>query len=87
MEETKINVRDLIGKRCLMKQHSSGTNNWYNDKGITEYKILEVSPSGLWVKLINMNGNKFWELLSGIQLIEILQDLTSTRSNADAVKE
>ena len=68
--EKVMNITDLLGKRCLLKV---GTG--YRSPEITEYKIVEISPSGNWVKLMNIHGNKFWRAVTEIAFIEELIDL------------
>jgi hypothetical protein len=63
-------IEDLLHKRCLMKD-SSGWGN----TGVREVKVLEISPSRNWAKLLNDYGQKYWKPTSEIQVIEILVDL------------
>mgnify|MGYP003475018448 CR=1 FL=1 len=64
-----MNIFDLLHKRILIVEKSSGYNQ---QQKIEEIKILEISPSGKWVKIQNMNGNKFWKMSSDIVPLEIL---------------
>jgi hypothetical protein len=66
-----IEVKDLVGKRILAKVGAT-----YKME-IGEYRVLEVSSSGNWVKLMNMNGNKFWRSIGEVSFIEELVDLRS----------
>jgi hypothetical protein len=66
-----MNIDELVGKRALLKVASGG----YKGSEVTEYRILEISPSGLWVKLMNLNGHKFWKSLSEIAFVEELREL------------
>lgn len=68
-----MNVRELLGKRVLLKV---GGNNWAR-QDVSEFKVLELSPSGNWIKLQNMNGNKFWKPLPEVSFIEELQELNA----------
>lgn len=63
-------MNDLVGKRMLLK-----TNGGRWSDPVEEYRILEVSPSGNWVKLLNRNGNKFWRARSDISVVEELKPL------------
>lgn len=72
-EKTKYMIQDLIGKRLLVKYI-----NGYSS-AIDELKVIELSPSGNWVKMMNMHGNKFWKLVSDISIIEVLTDLKEQR--------
>jgi hypothetical protein len=54
----------------------------YNSKQtVEEIKILEISPSGNWVKTQNMNGNKYWKHSSDIVPMEVLASLETKPSN------
>ena len=70
-----MNIIELIGSRVLLKIVRSS----FSTQDVTEYKILEVSPSGNWAKIQNMNGNKFWKPLQEIAFVERLQDLNADR--------
>jgi hypothetical protein len=63
-----MNIKDFVGKRCLLK-----LGGGFNSK-IDEYKILEVSPSGIWVKVMNLYGNKFWKSVQEVSFVEELLD-------------
>jgi len=64
-----MNIIDLLHKRVLVaeKEHS-----YRSEKTVKEIKILEISPSGNWIKIMNDNGNKFWKHYSDITPIEVL---------------
>ena len=64
-----MNIFDLLHKRILIVEKSGG---FTQNQKIEEIKILEISPSGKWVKIQNMNGNKFWKMSSDIVPLEIL---------------
>jgi len=67
-----MNIQECVGKRCLLK-----LNKGYGGE-VQEFKVLEVSPSGNWVKLLsNYGGNKFWRTISDIGFVELLQELES----------
>lgn len=68
------NVRDLIGKRCLMKVNGRA----YRD-GVDEFRVLEISPAGTFVKLMNLTGCKFWRSVSECALAEVLEDLSAEK--------
>ena len=67
-------ITELINKRILIKQH---TRTYGGNENIEEVKVLEVSPSNNWTKLMNSNGNKYWRKTQDISLIEVLIDLTN----------
>lgn len=70
-----IIVHELIGKRCLLRV----TTGSYLEKGVTEYRIVEISPSGNWVKLQNIYGNKYWKAICDVLFVEELIDLKAAR--------
>lgn len=69
-------MNTLIGKRMLLI-----VGNGVGAVAVQEYKVLEVSPSGSWVKLQNMNGNKFWGAITEVVVVEELKDLKIDRPN------
>lgn len=69
MSGAAVEVVPLIGRRCLLsavKGYSSGVH---------EFRIEEVSPSGNWVKLMTLHGQKFWKPVTEVSLVEVLKDL------------
>lgn len=75
-----MNISDLLHKRILIVEKS---NNYQQKQTVEEIKILEISPSGKWVKIQNMNGNKFWKSVADITPIEVLAGI-NTDKPADA---
>lgn len=69
---------ELVGKRMLLKV---GGVIAYSTP-VEEYRILEVSPSGNWVKLQNLHGNKFWRARSDISVVEELKPLHAGKPNS-----
>ncbi len=65
-------TNDLIGKRCLLKINK---NRYYKPSNIEEFKIIEISPSQNFIKLLSIYGNKFWTPIAETSLIEVLKDL------------
>jgi hypothetical protein len=62
-----MNVRNLIGKRLLVTSSSFHST-------VDEVKLLEVSPSGTWTKLMKVQGGiKYWKRTSEIAVIEELE--------------
>lgn len=74
-----MNITELIGKRVLITE-----NEGYRGSKVTEIKILEIAPSGNWVKLMNMHGNKYWKPVQDLALVEVLKDLKPGKPPADA---
>lgn len=71
-----MNIRELVNKRVLLKIGSG-----YGAFQVDEYRILEVSPTGNWVKLMNLNGKKFWRTISDIAFVEELIDFKAERAS------
>ena len=67
-----MNIRELVGKRILGKTTRS---TYPRDAEISEYRVIEVSPSGNWVKLQNLYGSKFWKPVTDVSYVEELHDL------------
>lgn len=63
----------FIGKRCLLIL--AGRYHGPHMDAVSEFKIIEISPSGKWVKLMNLNGMKFWRNVDTVKFIEELKDL------------
>ena len=70
-----MTIDELVGKRALLKVTGKGSGRWYGAEPVEEYRVLEVSPSGNWVRLLNTNGNKFWRAVTEIALVEVLKVL------------
>ena len=64
-------MENLIGKRILVAKSNNG---YRSEQTIEELKILEISPSSQWVKIMNDCGQKFWRAYNSITPIEILAD-------------
>ena len=69
-----MNFQDILNKRCLLKISNP---NRFTKADVTEFKVLEISPSGAWVKLLNLNGYKFWRAGVDISFVEELVDLNA----------
>lgn len=54
----------------------------YNTE-VQEFKVLEISPSGNWIRLMNVCGNKFWRAVMEVAVVEELKVLEA-RSNKEA---
>jgi len=61
-----MELNDLIGKRVLLK----GQN--YGKTIVEEFKVLEIAPSGNWIKVQNQYGGKYWRAKDDMFLVEIL---------------
>jgi len=69
-----MDITELIGKRALV--YTDGLSS-FRAKKVEEIKFIELSPSGMWAKLMNMHGNKYWCKASDITMIEPLADLST----------
>jgi len=65
-------MENLINKRVLV---STKDNSWSGSQSVREFKILELSPSKRWVKVMDSNGQKNWRECSHFTPIEVLNDL------------
>jgi hypothetical protein len=74
-----MKLDELLHKRVLIAEKESSWGN--NKKTVKEIKILEISPSGNWVKIMNDNGNKYWLHYSDITPIEVLMNIDPKPSN------
>lgn len=75
-----MNITELKGKRCLLQV---STGRFRGDK-VDEFKVLEIAPSGNWVKLQNINGNKFWKPVVEVAFVEELKDLRAGRPDSES---
>ncbi len=66
-----MNINDYINSRVLL--NLSNQTRWSSPSTVSEYKVLEVSPSGNWVKLMDLNGKRFWCTVSSISFVEALK--------------
>lgn len=66
-------MSDIVGKRMLLK--IGGNRAWGKDGEVQEFRVLEVSPSGNWIKLMNVYGNKFWKPIADVAVVEELKPL------------
>jgi len=71
-----MTINDLLHKRVLVAEKE---NSYRSEKTVKEIKVLEISPSGNWVKIQNDNGNKFWKHYSDIIPIEVLETLNKDK--------
>jgi len=64
-------MTEFLGKRVLVLEKSGYSGSRVS---VEEFKILEVSPSGKWIKVQNIHGSKFWKSIVDVQPVEILED-------------
>lgn len=70
-----MNITDFLGKRILAKVG----HGIYSTSDVMEYKVIEISPSGNWAKLMNTHGNKFWKAVADISFVEELKDIKADK--------
>jgi len=69
-----MEITELLHKRILVA--ITGNRYFSSQKStVEEIKILEVSPSENWIKIQNMNGNKFWKNADDIKPVEVLESI------------
>jgi hypothetical protein len=67
-------ARKLVGRRVLVNLYIGYTLTANIIIGnIIEWKVLEVSPSGKWTRVIGEAGDKCWRLTSEFNIIEALE--------------
>lgn len=66
-----MNIQEILHKRILVAK----AEKYQNTKSVIEWKVLEISPSENWVKIMDMDGRKFWVHTSDVQVVETLAAL------------
>jgi len=74
-----MDARELIGKRVLIQR----PRGYGGETVVDEYKVLEVSPSGNWTKLMDIHGKKFWRTTATLTVTE---DLASLEAHPESWK-
>ena len=64
-----MTIQKLLHKRILVAEKG---HSYSGEKIVKEIKILEISPSLNWIKIMNDNGNKYWKHYSDIVPVEVL---------------
>lgn len=68
-----MNLNEVLGKRVLVAEKSYGLSSQNRD--VKELKILELAPTGNWVKVRNDDGRRYWLHYLDINIIEVLSGL------------
>ena len=68
-----MKIQDLLHKRVLVAEQGRGFSS--SSKTVKEIKVLEISPTEVWVKVQNDNGNKYWLHHSDIIPVEVLTSI------------
>ena len=69
MSEGKYTLSELIGKRVLITERTFG---YMFSPDIHEVKIIEVSPSGEYMCVEDVNGSISWHHKDDIIILEVL---------------
>lgn len=70
-------IKDLVHKRVLVVENARIGSR---DQVVQEVLIMEVSPSGNFTKIRDMNGRKYWKHTSDVTPIEVLLNLETSPS-------
>jgi len=73
-----MTIKDLLHKRLLVAEKEG---RYSENKTVKEIKLLEISPSNNWVKIMDDNGRKYWVHQSDIIPMEILTSLEKPPKN------
>jgi|WetSurMetagenome_2_1015567.scaffolds.fasta_scaffold01420_3 hypothetical protein len=67
-----MNITDILHKRVLVAEK---TGSYGNSSKVTEFLIMEISPSHNFVKVRDFDGRRYWRARADIQVIEILDSI------------
>jgi hypothetical protein len=65
-----MNMRDLLHKRVLVAVRENGYRS--TNSTVSELLIMEVSPSGNFVKVRDVDGRRYWKSHADIVPVEVL---------------
>lgn len=65
-----MKIEDLLNKRVLLK-----LSERYGSANVQEFKVVEISPSANWIKLMTIYGDKYWRPVAEVSLVEVLRPL------------
>ena len=80
-------ISDFIGKRVLA---STQTRPYATAGSFTEFRVLEVSPSGNYVRMVDAYGRKVWYLTAVVTVLETLvlpEPYPRSKETADAAPQ
>jgi hypothetical protein len=66
-------IRELVHKRILVATKES--RGYSSQQIVTEVLVMEVSPSGNFTKLRDMDGRRHWRNTMDIVPLEVLSNL------------
>lgn len=61
----EINFKTFLNRRILIESY----------KKPIEVKVLEISPTGEYIKVQNLNGHKEWLETKGVEVLEVLEEV------------
>ncbi len=64
---TNEQARTLVGHRIL-----AATQKSYNGTSVNELRVLELSPSGEWLKTMDLYGRRTWTQTATMACVEVL---------------
>lgn len=64
-------VTGFVGQRVLVT-FGPPPPPLYHPSTAREFRVLEVSPSGVYVRLQNEDGRKLWHAVQNVQMLEVL---------------
>jgi len=67
-----MNIKELLHKRVLIAVKES---SYSRSSTVSELTIMEVSPSGNFVKVRDMDGRRYWKSHADIIPVEILESV------------
>lgn len=70
MKQKEVELNSLLGKRVLVSEKSNFERSY---KSVQELKVIEISPSCEWVKVMNDNGRKHWIAEKELVIVEVLK--------------
>ena len=73
-----MNITELLHKRVLVAEK---TSSYGNSSKVTEFFIMEVSPSQNFLKVRDFDGRRYWRARADIQVIEILESVERAPQN------
>ena len=82
-EKAKYDMKDFIGKDVVIQlgKYSFCLNN------VTQYKVIDVTPSGCCVLLKDIFGNYSWLNVFDIKLVEDLKGVTKLIRRKPEIEE
>jgi hypothetical protein len=67
-----MNITDLLNHRVLVAEK---TGSFIDTSKVVEFTIIEIAPSGNFIKLRDMNGRRYWKAKVDVKIIEALENI------------